>query len=177
MKRKGPARKTKSTLYLTEQQHRLIHNSGKTLQRFYDDLTDLYELHDMERWRDGHMFHRQTRVLFVRADQLNRLIEQLPDPYSASKELGEQGTRMFKAIWNIEVRTESGRKRFHRVMNKVAGWGVFTEPKPGRIVVESPAIVSEPFMRGYLEGLLSVELDTIENTADRIVFEIRERAR
>jgi len=119
------------------------------------------------------MFHRQTRILFVRADQLNRLIEQLPAPYSASKELGEQATHMFKAIWNIEVKTEPGRKRFYRVMNRVAGWGVFTEPKPGRIVVESPAIVSEPFMRGYLESLLSVRLDTVESTVDRMVFEIK----
>ena len=145
------------------------------MQKFYDDLTRTYALHDMARWRDGQIYHRQTRILFVRADFLNRLIERLPDPYSAGRELGELGERMFKAIWNIDPKTEKGRKKFYGLLNKIAGWGVFSEPSPGRIVIESPAITGEAFMRGYLEGLLSARLDTVEATVDRMVLEIKEK--
>lgn len=42
-------------------------------------------------------------------------------------------------------------------------------------MIESPAITGEAFMRGYLEGLLSARLDTVEATVDRMVLEIKEK--
>jgi len=164
-------RRTKSTIYLTRPQRELIESSGKTVQRFLEDLIDQYEGFDMARWREGHTYLRQMRKMWMGADTVNMLIDHLADPYAVGKKAGEAATITNRGILNLDARAPKDRKRLLSLINRVSGWGVFTEPFTGRISIESPAITSEPFLRGYMEGYLSIRLRTMQVALDRITFQ------
>jgi len=164
-------RRTKSTVFLTPLHKALISKSEKTTQRFFEDLLHLYEAHDVQLWKEGHLYHGHTRIVATRADFLNEMISSLPDPYSVAKELGESTRTAYLSVRDLDTRKPADRARVFRRVTEIVGMGVVSEPSLGRIVIESPAIQNEPFMRGYHEGFMSAKLRTLQATADRIVFQ------
>jgi len=131
----------------------------------------MYEAHDMQLWKEGHLYHGHTRIAAARADFLNEIINSLPDPYSVAKKLGESTRTTYLSVRNLDTRKPADRARAYKRITEIVGMGVVSEPSPGRIVIESPAIQNEPFLRGYHEGFMSAKLRTLQATADRVVFQ------
>jgi hypothetical protein len=169
-----PKGRIKSTIFLTKENREIVKASGKTVQGFFEDLFDLYVAHDMGSWRRGHLFHRQTRILVVRGDFLDRILNDVSDPYDMGKKIGESAWTTVKVMWGFDAKGPGNRKRYFELRNKISGWGIFSEPSEGTIIVESPAMSSSEFLRGYLEGVFSIRLRTVEATADRIVFQVEQ---
>ena len=170
-------RRTKSTVFLTPLHKVLINKSGKTTQKFFENLLHLYEAHDMQLWKEGHLYHGHTRIVATRADFLNEIIHALPDPYSAAKKLGESTRTTYLSVRDLDTTKPANRARAFKRVTEIVGFGVVSELSPGRIVVESPAIHNEPFMRGYYEGFMSATLRTLQATTDRIVFQAEKCSR
>ena len=164
-------RRTKSTVFLTPLHKALISKSEKTTQKFFEDLLHMYEAHDMQLWKGGHLYHGHTRIVATRADFLNEIINALPDPYSVGKKVGESTRITYLSVRDLDMKKPADRARAFKRVTEIVGMGVVSEPSPGRIVIESPAIQNEAFMRGYYEGSMSARLRTLQVTADRIVFQ------
>jgi len=150
----------------------LIEKSGKTTQKFFEDLIDLYERHQMYLWRDGHIYHNHARVIFARTDFLNEMCDALPDPYNIGRRLGESTRITYLTVRNMDTRKPADRARLFQLNTEIVGLGIISEPSPGRIIIESPALRNEPFLRGYFEGTLSAKVHTLQATSDRVVFQI-----
>jgi len=71
-------RRTKSTVFLSPQNREIINNSGKTVQKFFEDLIDFCSDLDIFSWKDGQFFFRHARIVIVRSDFLNNLCDALP---------------------------------------------------------------------------------------------------
>jgi len=175
MRKKTPKlhnRRTKSTVFLSPRHRELIQSSGKTVQRFFEDLVDSHSRYDMFSWREGQFFYRHVRVALIRSDFLNDLCNALPNPYETGKKLGEKARRTYKAVWNLDPTGANHRKDYYNSIAKAFGWGVLHEEPPNRLFVDSPCINNESFLRGQLEGILSVKLHLIHQASDQFVFEI-----
>jgi len=170
--RKAPGRFNKSTVFLSPEQRRVIEKSGKSIQQFYSDLTDMFASHDMDKWRRGHLYHREARMVFMRADNMNQLLQLLPNSYDAGKRLGEKTREINLVMWDREGIEPTDRDVMLSFMSNVSGWGVFTHLKPDRIVLESPALRDEAFVRGFLEGAMAKKLRTVHVDHDRMVFQV-----
>jgi len=154
-------------------EHRaLIRKSGKTKQKFFEDLLALYERHQMYLWRDGHIYHNHSRVVFARTDFLNEMCDALPDPYSIGRKVGESTRITYLTVRNMDTRKPGDRARLFQMDTEIVGLGIICEPSTGTIIIQSPALKNEPFLRGYFEGTLSVRLRTLQATSDRVVFQI-----
>jgi len=163
---------TKSTVFLSSRHRGIINNSGKTVQKFFEDLIDSYSKHDMLSWKDGQFFFRRARIVMTRSDFLGDLCDALPEPYGTGKKLGEKTRHTYAAVWNLDVDKPDSRKSYYNSIARNFGWGIITEQPPNKIFIEAPCIRNEPFYRGLLEGILSLELRTIHQASDRIIFEI-----
>ena len=131
----------------------------------------MYEAHDMQLWKEGHLYHGHTRIVATRADFLNEIVNSLPDPYSVGKKVGESTRITYLSVRNLDTRKLADRARAFKRVTEIVGLGIVSEPSPGRIVVESPAIQNEAFLSGYYEAFMSARLRTLHATADRIVFQ------
>jgi hypothetical protein len=167
----------KSTVFLSPEQRRVIEKSGKSIQQFYSDLTDLYASHDMDKWRRGHLYHREARMVFMRVDNMNQLLQLLPNSYEAGRKLGEKTREINLVMWDQEGVEPTHRDVLLRFMSDVSGWGVFTQLKPDKIVLESPALKDEAFVRGFLEGAMTNKLRTVYVDPDRLVFQLVSNSR
>jgi len=166
----------KSTVFMSPEQRKVIEKSGKTVQQFFTDLLDVYIRHNMDKWSQGHLYHRDARVVFLRADSMNRLLQLLPNPYKAGRMIGERAREVNLAIYNIDGTEPAGRDTLLQILGNLRGWGVITYLKPNKFVLESPALSNEAFVRGYLEGVMAARFRTIYADVDRMAFE-RVRAR
>jgi hypothetical protein len=167
----SPPNRTKSTIFLTPSHRELITRSGKTVQKFFEDLLDFYLTYDVGSWKEGHLLRRQARYVFMRAEALDTICRALPDPHDPAKKLGERAKLRLLSIWDIDPRKERNRKKALGRLTRL-GWGIFTAQSPDKIVVESPAISNESFLRGYVEGILCLQLKTLQATRDRMIFKI-----
>jgi hypothetical protein len=167
----------KSTVFLSPEQRRVIEKSGKSIQQFYSDLTDMYASHDMDKWRRGHLYHREARMVFMRADNINQLLELLPNPYEAGRKLGEKARETSLVMWDREGVEPTHQEALLSFMSNVSGWGVFAPLKPDKIVLESPALKDEAFVRGFLEGAMTKRLRPVYVDPDRLVFQLVSNSR
>ena len=165
-------KRTKSTVFLSPRHRGIISRSGKTVQKFFEDLIDFCSEHDMFSWKDGQFFFRRARIVMVRSDFLSDLCDALPEPYDTGRKLGEKTRQTYAAVWNLDPTKPDYRKSYYNSIARNFGWGILTEQPPNKISVEAPCIRNEPFYRGLLEGILSLKLRTIHQTGDRIIFEI-----
>jgi len=161
----------KSTVFVSPEQRKVIERSGKTVQQFFTDLLDVYVRHNMGKWSQGHLYHRDARVVFLRADSLNQLLQLLPDPYKAGRILGERAREVNLAIYNLDGTKPAGRDTLLRILSNLRGWGVITYLKPNKFVLESPALNNEAFVRGFFEGVMAARFRTIYADVDRMAFE------
>lgn len=164
--------RTKSTVFLTPRHRELIKSSGKTVQKFFEDLIDFCSDHDMFSWKDGQFFFRRARIVMVRSDFLNDLCDALSHPYETGKKLGQETRRTYAAVWNLDPSKPDHRKSYYNSIARNFGWGILSEQPSNKIFVEAPCIQNEPFYRGLLEGILSLKLRTIHQTNNQIIFEI-----
>ena len=141
------------------------------MQKFFENLLDIYITYDVDSWKEGHILRRQARYVFLRAEAFDAVCRALPNPHGPAKKLGERARLRLLSIWNIDSRKERNRKKVLRRMTRL-GWGIFTTQRPNKIVVEAPAIDDESFLRGYIDGLLCLQLKTLQATRDRMIFEI-----
>jgi len=170
-------RRTKSTVFLSPKHRELIKDSGKTVQKFFEDLIEFCNERDMFRWKDGQFSFHHARVILVRSDFLNDLCDALPEPYDTGKKLGEKTRQTYAAVWNLDPSKPDHRERYYNSVARNFGWGTLTEQPPNKILIEAPCIQNEPFYRGLLEGILSLKLHTIHRTSDQIIFEIENTKR
>jgi len=163
----------KSTVFVSPEQRKLIAKSGKTLQQFFTDLLSMYVSHSMGKWRLGHVYHQEARMVFMRAKNMNQLLELLPDPYKAGRILGEETRRINLAIWNLDGTNPGHREILLKTVNGLSGWGIFSHPEPDKLVLESPAFTNEAFVRGFVEGALGDrKLRSTLATATRLIWQL-----
>jgi len=165
-------KRTKSTVFLSSRHRGIISESGKTVQKFFEDLIDFCSEHDIFSWKNGQFFFRHSRIVMVRSDFLSDLCDALPEPYNTGRKFGEKTRHTYTAVWNLGSSEPNFRKSYYNLIARNFGWGIITEQPPNKISVEAPCIQNEPFYRGLLEGILSLKLRTIHQASDRIVFEI-----
>ena len=165
-------KRTKSTVFLSPRHRGIISESGKTVQKFFEDLIDFCDEHDIFSWKDGQLFFRHSRIVMVRSDFLSDLCDALPEPYDTGRRLGEKTRHTYTAVWNLDSSKPDFRKSYYDSIARNFGWGILTEQPPNKISVEAPCIRNESFYRGLLEGILSLNLRTLHQASDRIVFEI-----
>ena len=165
-------RRTKSTVFLSPQHRELIKDSGKTVQKFFEDLINFCSDHDMFSWKDGQFSFRHARIVMVRSDFLNDLCDALPKPYDIGRKLGEKTRQTYAAVWDLDPSKPDHRESYYNSIARNFGWGILTEQPPNKLFIDAPCIQNEPFYRGLLEGILSLKLRTIHQASDQIVFDI-----
>jgi len=170
-------KRTKSTVFLSPRHRELIKDSGKTVQKFFQDLIDFCSDHDIFSWKDGQFSFRHARIAMVRSDFLNDLCDALPDPYNTGRKLGEKTRHSYAVVWSLDPSKPDQRERYYNSIARNFGWGILTEQPPNKIFIEAPCIQNEPFYRGLLEGILSLRLRTIHHTSNQIIFEIENTKR
>ena len=141
------------------------------MQKFFENLLNFYITYDVESWKEGRILRRQARYVLMRADASETICRALPDPHGIAKEMGESARLSLLSIWDIDSRKARNRRKVLRRMTRL-GWGIFTTQRPNKIVVESPAIGDESFLRGYVGGMLCLQLKNLQATRDRMIFEI-----
>ena len=74
------------------------------MQKFFENLLDLYITYDVESWKEGHILRRQARYVLMRADAFETICRALPDPHDISKGIGESARLSLLSIWDIDSR-------------------------------------------------------------------------
>jgi len=108
----------------------------------------------------------------VRSDFINALCDALPEPYKTGLELGQKARQAYTATLGLDP------NQIENYLKQAAekfGWGTFTTQAPDRLFIESPAVTSEPFLRGLLEGNIGHRLRPLYAEKNLIVFEIDRR--
>jgi len=172
---KNGAEKVKTTLFLSEEDRETVRRSGKTVEHFFGELMSLYRLLTMDRWSEGVFYHGYIRVCFLRAENLNFLIENLKieDLRSVGRKVGEKTFPVAKHYLGWDSRDPKNRQRFVQAFNMVLGWGRL-QSGDHMIVVEKPIINKPEFLMGYLEAVLNLDLEWVEAYPDRQVFLIKD---
>jgi hypothetical protein len=137
-------------------------------------MLDVYRSMMIYDWRfPGEYYCGISRIAFVNVELINILIQNIP-----KEKWREIGKRMGEAVkvsveTTIDVQTAIREKWvdvFKRL--RVQGFGDFYL-KDKYLLIKTPFVDQAEIWAGFLEGLLSIELD-VKNSAQPFVFEIKE---
>jgi hypothetical protein len=137
-------------------------------------MLDVYRSMMIYDWRfPGEYYCGISRIAFVNVELINILIQNIP-----KEKWREIGKRMGEAVkvsveTTIDVQTAS-REQWADVFKRlrVQGFGDFYL-KDKYLLIKTPFVDQAEIWAGFLEGLLSIELD-VKNSAQPFVFEIKE---
>lgn len=174
--RKGPAKRT--TIILDEEEREFIDNlirEGKELgiKPLISKMLDVYRSMMIYDWRfPGECYCGISRMVFLNVEFVNILIHNIPEERwrEVGRKMGEAAKVFMEATLGISA---ADREKWQDVFKRlrVQGFGDFYV-KDKYILIKAPFISEPEIWAGFLEGMLSVELDIKTSTAP-FVFEIR----
>ena len=138
-------------------------------------MLDVYRSMMIYDWRfPGEYYCGISRVAFINLELVDTLIQYIPKEKwrELGVKMGEASKISMEATLNIQTMDrEKWQEVFKRL--RVQGFGDFYL-KDKYILIKTPFIGSSDIAAGFLEGLLSIELD-VKTAAPPFVFEIKEK--
>ena len=137
-------------------------------------MLDVYRSMMVYDWRfPGEYYCGISRIAFVNVELINILIQNIPREKwrEIGRKMGEAAKVSMEATLNIET---ANREKWQEVFKRlrVQGFGDFYL-KDKYILIKTPFISKPQIWAGFLEGLLTVELNVKTNNPP-FVFEIKE---
>jgi ParB family chromosome partitioning protein len=145
------------------------------------DLAELirrFKRFNLERWTEGIFPGPDGRVAILRAENFNTIVDGLGDrSHSVGAACGRNTLRQISLAngreRSVKLRVLSMEKRV-REFNVRSGWGVLTL-LGGAVELRNSVLKNYDFVRGYLEGLLSLNLKMVACSETRVVFRVVRR--
>jgi hypothetical protein len=172
---------TKRTTIILEKEERDFIDSlireGKEpgIKPLISKMLDVYRSMMIYDWRfPGEYYCGISRIAFINLELVNILINYVPEEKwrEIGRKMGEATKVSMETTLGIET---ADRDKWQEVLKRlrVQGFGDFYL-KDKYILIKTPFINETDIWAGFLEGLLSTELD-IKTTAPPLVFEIKEK--
>ncbi|MEM3458440.1 MAG: hypothetical protein QXN36_02280 [Candidatus Bathyarchaeia archaeon] len=172
---------TKRTTIILEKEEREFIDSlireGKEpgIKPLISKMLDVYRSMMIYDWRfPGEYYCGISRIAFVNVELINILIQHIPK--EKWREIGRKMGEAAKVSMETSLGIQTGeREKWSEVFKRlrVQGFGDFYL-KDKYLLVKTPFINETDIWAGFLEGLLSIELD-VKTDAPPFVFEIREK--
>jgi hypothetical protein len=138
-------------------------------------MLDVYRSMMIYDWRfPGEYYCGISRIAFINLELINILIHHIPEEKwrEIGKKMGEAAKVSLEATLGIQtVNREKWQEVFKRL--RVQGFGDFYL-RDKYVLIKTPFISETDIWAGFLEGLLSIELD-VKTTSPPLVFEIKEK--
>jgi len=137
-------------------------------------MLDVYRSMMIYDWRfPGEYYCGISRIAFINLEFINVLIQHIPEESwrEVGKKMGEAAKVSMEATLGIET---ANREKWQEVFKRlrVQGFGDFYL-RDKYILIKTPFISEAEIWAGFLEGLLSVELN-VKSSSPPFVFEIKE---
>ncbi len=172
---------TKRTTIILEKEEREFVDSlireGKEpgIKPLISKMLDVYRSMMIYDWRfPGEYYCGISRIAFINLELVNILIQYIPQEKwrEIGKKMGEATKVSMEATLGIQT---ANREKWQEVFKRlrVQGFGDFYI-KDKYILIKTPFISETDVWAGFLEGLLSVELD-VKTSFPPLVFEIKEK--
>jgi len=178
-KDKGSAKRT--TIILEKEEREFIDSlirEGKEpgIKPLISKMLDVYRSMMIYDWRfPGEYYCGISRIAFINIELINTFIHYVPVEKwrEAGRKMGEAAKVSMEATLGIQT---ADREKWPEVFKRlrVQGFGDFYL-KDKYILIKAPFITESEIWGGFLEGLLSTELD-VKTPTPPLVFEIREKA-
>ena len=138
-------------------------------------MLDVYRSMMIYDWRfPGEYYCGISRIAFVNVELINTLIQHIPEEKrrEIGRKMGEATKVSMEATLGIQT---TNREKWQEIFKRlrVQGFGDFYL-KDKYILIKTPFINEPDVWAGFLEGLLSIELD-VKTSAAPFVFEIKEK--
>jgi hypothetical protein len=172
---------TKRTTIILEKEEREFIDSlireGKEpgIKPLISKMLDVYRSMMIYDWRfPGEYYCGISRIAFINLELINILIHHIPEEKwrEIGKKMGEAAKVSLEATLGIQT---ANREKWQEVFKRlrVQGFGDFYL-RDKYILIKTPFISETDIWAGFLEGLLSIELD-VKTTSPPLVFEIKEK--
>jgi len=175
-KNKGSAKRT--TIILEKEEREFIDKlirEGKEpgIKPLISKMLDVYRSMMIYDWRfPGEYYCGISRIAFLNIELVNILIQNIPKERwrEIGRKMGEAAKVSMEATLGIQT---SDREKWQEVFKRlrVQGFGDFYL-KDKYLLIKAPFIGESDIWAGFLEGLLSVELD-VKTSTPPFVFEIK----
>jgi hypothetical protein len=175
----GSAKRT--TIILEKEEREFIDSlirEGKEpgIKPLISKMLDVYRSMMIYDWRfPGEYYCGISRIAFINIELINTFIHYVPVEKwrEAGRKMGEAAKVSMEATLGIQT---ADREKWPEVFKRlrVQGFGDFYL-KDKYILIKAPFITESEIWGGFLEGLLSIELD-VKTPTPPLVFEIREKA-
>jgi len=138
-------------------------------------MLDVYRSMMIYDWRfPGEYYCGISRIAFINLELINILIGYIPEEKwrEMGKKMGEAAKVSLEATLGIQT---ANREKWPEVFKRlrVQGFGDFYV-KDKYVLIKTPFISEVDIWAGFLEGLLSIELD-VKTSSPPLVFEIKEK--
>jgi hypothetical protein len=177
-KNEEPAKRT--TIILEKEEREFVDSlirEGKEpgIKPLISKMLDVYRSMMIYDWRfPGEYYCGISRVAFINLELVNILIQCIPHEKwrEIGRKMGEATKVSMEATLGIQT---ANREKWQEVFKRlrVQGFGDFYI-KDKYILIKTPFISETDVWAGFLEGLLSVELD-VKTSSPPLVFEIKEK--
>lgn len=152
-----------------------LHRSSGSSEQGLAELIQRFKIFNLERWSDGIFPGPDGRVAVLRAETFNMIVGGLGDKaYSTGLMCGRNTARMLslgsRKRRSTKTKLPSLEKRVYE-FNIRSGWGVLSHTG-GAVELRSPVLRNLEFVRGYLEGLLSLNLRPVMENEQKVVFRV-----
>lgn len=152
----------------------LYRSSGNT-DVALTELVQRFKTFNLERWNEGVFPGPDGRVVVLRAETFNMIVDGLGErAYSVGVMCGRNAARRIslasRKIAMTKPKLLSLEKRIYE-FNVRSGWGILSSEK-GAVELRTPVLKNLEFMRGYVEGLLSLNLRPVMADEEKVVFRV-----
>jgi hypothetical protein len=173
---------TKRTTIILEKEERefidALIREGKEpgIKPLISKMLDVYRSMMIYDWRfPGEYYCGISRIAFINLELINILIQYTPEEKwrEIGRKMGEAAKVSMEATLGIQTAdNEKWQEVFKRL--RVQGFGDFYI-KDKYVLIKTPFISETEIWAGFLEGLLSIELD-VKTSSPPLVFEIKEKS-
>jgi len=177
-KNEEPAKRT--TIILEKEEREFVDSlirEGKEpgIKPLISKMLDVYRSMMIYDWRfPGEYYCGISRIAFINLELVNILIQCIPQEKwrEIGKKMGEATKVSMEATLGIQT---ANREKWQEVFKRlrVQGFGDFYV-KDKYLLIKAPFISETDVWAGFLEGLLSVELD-VKTFSPPLVFEVKEK--
>jgi hypothetical protein len=179
IKKNGESAK-RTTIILEKEEREFIDSlirEGKEpgIKPLISKMLDVYRSMMIYDWRfPGEYYCGISRIAFINLELINILIHHIPEEkwHEIGKKMGEAAKVSLEATLGIQT---ANREKWQEVFKRlrVQGFGDFYL-RDKYVLIKTPFISETDIWAGFLEGLLSIELD-VKTTSPPLVFEIKEK--
>jgi ParB/RepB/Spo0J family partition protein len=129
-------------------------------------LVEMYNTHPIWKWKNGFFEGPEERVCVLRVSTLNTLLDFASDK---CLKIGKICGSRLNSLISRSLPENHALEYKIREFNKRTGFG-YLRLKNGVLELVNPAIESLDFVKGYLEGLLEINVEEMERKDDRLII-------